>query len=129
LKEFIASDPETVLGESGLRHLETEYLFPTGDQADVVLGDYAGRIIGVEIEVSVSDGQLEGILQAIKYRYMLEPIAKRNPGDSRAFLVAYAISTDMRAVCDKYKVESFIVSKNEVKDWASKPIPVIGIPG
>jgi hypothetical protein len=37
-----------------------------------VLSDHAGRIIGVEIEVNVGSGQWPGLLQAIKYRYMLE---------------------------------------------------------
>lgn len=80
LKEYVASNPSEVLGERGMRHLHTEYLFPTGDQADVVLEDHIGRIVGVEVEVSVTDEQNEGMLQAIKYRRMLEPLTEREMG-------------------------------------------------
>ncbi|MCE5306812.1 MAG: hypothetical protein LLG20_04150 [Acidobacteriales bacterium] len=119
LKEYVASDPSRVLGEGGLKSLAVEYDFPTGDRADCVFEDAVGRIIGVEIEVAVGDAQLEGALQAIKYRYMLEPLTKRALGDSRAFLVAYAISPGMLRLCNGYVVECFVVNKQEVDTWAA----------
>jgi len=119
LKEYIAFDPSVALDEAGLKTIDVEYKFGTGDRADCVLADRPGRIIGVEIEVSVGDAQLVGMLQAIKYRYMLEPLTERSPGDSRAFLVAHEISEGMRELCERYSVECFIVSKEIVDRWAA----------
>ncbi len=43
LKNAIAKDPETLLGEKGLALYAKEYAFPTTDQADVVLRDSLDR--------------------------------------------------------------------------------------
>lgn len=118
LKEYVASNPATVLGEPGLKTLKVEYPFVTGDRADCVLSDSNSRIVGVEIEVSVADTQLAGFLQAIKYRYMLEPLTKRLRGDSRAFLVAYEISKEVRDLCSRYQVECFVIARQAVDTWA-----------
>lgn len=42
LKEYVAANCERVFGEVGLAHRHTEYDFPTGDRADVVLEDRYG---------------------------------------------------------------------------------------
>jgi hypothetical protein len=118
LKEYVAANPHKNLGEAGLKTLSIEYDFGTGDRADCVLSDAHARIIGVEVEVTVGDTELVGFLQAIKYRYMLEPLTKREPGDSRAFLIAYEISGKMKELCRAYGVECFVVPKNVVKAWA-----------
>lgn len=107
LKERVARNPSAVLGEAGLALVAEEYLFPTGDRADLVLSDAFGRIVGVEIEVEVQDGQPEGLLQAIKYRRMLELVAGRNPGDSRSMLIAYQIAKPMAELADRYGIECF----------------------
>jgi len=115
LKNYIASNPSKVLKEDGVITIEKEYLFPTMDKADLVLEDYFGRIIGLEVEVNVENGQIEGILQAIKYRYMLELMKKRNIGESRAILAAYNISPKMKKICEQYKVECITVNKKDVE--------------
>ena len=114
LKQFVAADPAAVLGETGLRTLEIEYPFPTGDRADVVLADGHDRIIGVEVEPAVGDMDEVGVLQAIKYRRMLEWSTNRAHGDSRAFLVAYSVSDSMRERCAKYQVECFEIARERV---------------
>jgi len=118
LKEYVAADPSTVLGEYGLRTLAVEYEFATEDKADIALWDHAGRAIGVEVEVAVGNGQTVGILQAIKYRYMLELCTKRALGDSRALLVAYSISPAMQKLCNKYSVEYREFERKTVLEWA-----------
>lgn len=118
LKEYVACNPTDVLQEEGLRHLFTEYPFCTNDQADVVLEDTFGRVIGVEIEVAIDEQNLAGMLQAIKYRYMLEVTQERSAGDSRALLVAYQISPRVKGACKKYNVEVAEVSKETVMNWA-----------
>jgi len=117
LKKYVAADPATALGEPGLRTEKKEYSLPTGDRADLVLSDAQERVVGVEIEPAVGKSDIVGPLQAIKYRYMLEWVAHRAPGDSRAFLVAHSIDADMRRLCDSYAVECFEIDKERVDEW------------
>ena len=119
LKEYVAAHPKEVLNEDDAIHKFTEYPFCTGDQADVVLEDAYGRVIGVEVEVSVDMQDLAGVLQAIKYRYMLEVEQKRVMGDSRALLVAYEVSQDVKRLCSEYDVEVAEVTKEVVFNWAN----------
>src|SRR3972149_5116640 len=89
LKDYVARDPETALGEQGLRTVKVEYQFPTGDKADLVLVDKLGRVVGAEVETYLPDSDEVGALQAIKYRRILEWLTGREAGDSRSFLVAH----------------------------------------
>lgn len=117
LKEYVAANPATAIGEQGLKTLGVEYPFPPGDRADIVLTDIHNRVVAVEIEPSVGSSEDIGPLQAIKYRYMLEWVTKRAPGDSRAILIAHSIHKSIRKVCDIYGVECVEVDKREVAKW------------
>lgn len=117
LKEYVAANAANVLREEGIRHLFTEYSFCTNDQADIVLEDKFGRVIGVEVEVAIDETNLAGMLQAIKYRYMLEVTYERSTGDSRALLVAYRISPAVKKVCRAYDVEAVEVAEELVTKW------------
>lgn len=99
LKDFVASVPSLALGEEGLRTIQKEFPFPTGDRADVVLEDHVGKLLGVEIEVDVDGSRPEGILQAIKYRFMLAAMHGKPFSDTRSVLVAYAISPEAARIC------------------------------
>ncbi len=96
LKEYVAVNPDLVLTDSGASTIRTEYCFQTGDRADVVLRDNIGRIIGVEIEVSQPDGARDGVLQAIKYRFMLALMFGQRFPESRSLLVAYSIADSVK---------------------------------
>ncbi len=120
LKEYVASNPAAILGERGLRILEVEYSFDSGDRADIVLEDHAGRIIGLEIELAVDPKDIVGILQAIKYRHMLAFVHQRQFQETRSFLVAYSITSDIKKICQVYSVECFTVPRDDVRDWKSK---------
>ena len=120
LKNFVAADPAAALNEPGLRTLGVEYEFPTNDRADIVLVDQHNRIIGVEIEPTVNDTDLVGPLQAIKYRYMLECVVNREPGDSRAILIAHAIGDQVKAVCAHYGIECIEICREVVDSWAKQ---------
>jgi hypothetical protein len=117
LKEYVAGAPPAALGEAGLVLKKMEHVFPSADRADVVLVDAFGRIVGVEVEVHVGEQDVVGVLQALKYRAMLEPLYDRNPGDSRAVLVAYSISPAMRTLCTRYGVEWLEVPDAVVREW------------
>lgn len=117
LKSYVASNPEKALNEAGLRTIGIEYRFPTNDCADIVMVDSYNRIIGVEIEPRVNDTELAGPLQAIKYRYMLECITRREPGDSRAVLVSHSIGATVKNVCAIYGVECHEIPLTTVDSW------------
>lgn len=114
LKEYVAANPSAALKEPGLRTVHIEYPFPTGDRADIVLADAHDRVVAVEVEPSVGDSDIVGPLQAIKYRFMLEWVSNREPGDSRAILVAHSISPQIRELCCIYDVECIEVSEAQV---------------
>lgn len=120
LKNYIASNPSTILKEVGLRTLEVEYEFPTNDRADIVLVDAHNRVVGVEIEPAVNDLQLAGPLQAIKYRYMLECVTNREHGDSRAMLIAHSIADNIKTLCKYYGIEWYEISPEDVALWVNK---------
>lgn len=114
LKNFVAADPSGALGESGLRLVRREYPFCTGDRADVVLRDRIGRVVGVEIELEVGRNDWAGVLQAIKYRFMLALVEGKENPDTRSFLVAHRIHPAVRSVCMKYDVECFEIDRKRV---------------
>jgi len=112
LKEYVASNPSGILGELGLETKKIEYPFPSGDKADIVFLDADGKVIGAEIEIHVEGTQIVGVLQAIKYRYMLALMEERKYFETRAFLIAKSISKDIISLCKKYEVECFVVKSD-----------------
>ena len=117
LKLYVASDPARILKEKGLRTLEVEFPFDSGDRADIVLEDHVGRVIGLEIEVAVNRADVTGVLQAIKYRYMLAFVHRCKFKETRSFLVAYSITPDLKKICKAYSVECFTISRRDVRRW------------
>lgn len=118
LKMYVATNPSKVVNESNIQTFGIEYPYPTGDRADILLVDQFGKVLGVEIEVSINDDQFEGPLQAIKYRYMAEVMTTRKLGDSRAILVAYTVSDKMKSLCKEYDIQCIEVDRNIVEQWS-----------
>lgn len=110
LKNRVAEDPSLVLNEEGLSTYRVEYPFPSGDRADIVLRDRFNRVIGVEVELRQDESRFEGVLQAIKYRFMLAYMFNIDFLNTRAMLVAHEISEELKKSCDKYNVEYFEVN-------------------
>lgn len=117
LKQFVAANPSSAIGEIGLRTIRIEYPFVTGDRADIVLADAHDRIVAVEIESEVAEVTDAGPLQAIKYRFMLEWTTNRAPRDSRAFLIAHKIEKKVREQCAVYGIECYEIKRREVLEW------------
>ena len=112
LKNYVASNPSIILWEKGLSTFAVEYGFVSADRADIVFEYKECRIIVAEIELSVGENPA-GILQAIKYRYMLALTEGRRNFETRSFLIAHTISPKMKALCEKYEVEYFEVKNPE----------------
>jgi hypothetical protein len=115
LKRYVAKHPVRALRETGLKTLRVEYAFPTGDRADIVLADAFERVVAIEVETRVEATEVIGLLQAIKYRFMLECVTDREPGDSRAILVAHRIAPEICDLCRKYAVEYVQIPEEEIK--------------
>lgn len=120
LKEYVAAHPGKVMGEEGITTLRMEYPFPSCDRADVVLRDAAGRYLGVEVEISQGDSQIEGLLQAIKYRHMLAVTEGVTFEECRAVLVAYRLSTGIRSLCAQYEVQPIEIARAAVQAWTAQ---------
>ena len=90
LKEFIANNPFAVGLPRNNRRGQTEYLFASGDRADVVFATRNG-FLGVEVKSVISnDADLNrGLFQAVKYQALLrsEQRAVLSPPTARAVLV------------------------------------------
>ena len=68
LEQNLRRHPEIL--EQGLRYVDREYRFPTGDRIDLLMKDRRNRFVAVEIEPHVREGDFAGLLQALKYRHM-----------------------------------------------------------
>jgi hypothetical protein len=119
LKEYVAENASTALNEPGLRKIGIEFQFATNDRADIVLEDSEGKAIGVEIEIEQGPEQLDGLLQAIKYRFMLAPFTERSYEQTRGFLIAYNLSDEIRELCEQYEIEHFTIDRQVVESWAA----------
>jgi hypothetical protein len=113
LKDHIAADPETVLGEPGLTLYRKEFSFPTGDRIDVLLQDRFGRFVAVEVEVCCDIVELAGPLQCMKYRAMISYLFRRPLEEVRCFLVAHSIHDDICNRCSTHDIETKIISAKQ----------------
>ena len=114
LKEYIARDPARALGEEGIRTLEIEYTFPTGDRVDLILLDQNGRAVTVEVEVDCGEKELAGPLQCMKYRALLAYLLRRPVSEIRTLLAARSVVASIRERCEDYEIEVV-----EVDTWSA----------
>lgn len=105
LKELVAAQPSIVLEEEGLMHVGTEVLLPSGDRIDVLLRDRFGRYVAVEVEVTQGPMQLDGLCQAVKYRYLACIVHQVDFEASRSVLVAYDIDKSLEPIAKRYRVQ------------------------
>lgn len=122
LKNYVAANPALVLKETGITTREVEFRFGTCDRADIVLEDRIGKVIGVEIEISQSDHELNGMLQAIKYRHMLAVLFKQGFDEARAVLIAYSLADSIKKLCADYEVKAIEVDRRVVAEWAAQQL-------
>jgi hypothetical protein len=112
LKEYIAANPEKALGEDGLRTLEVEYPFATGDRIDVLLQDGNGRLVALEVEVDCDESEVAGPLQCMKYRAMIAYLCGWRVAEVRTVLAARSVSSAVRKRCTPYEIRVI-----EIPEW------------
>jgi hypothetical protein len=131
LKEYIAAHPERAFGESGLRTLEIEYPFKTGDKIDVLLQDQDGRLVTVEVEVDCDDTEVAGPLQCMKYRAMIAYLLERRVPEVRTVLAARSMASTIKKRCSDYDIEVLEIPEwplalNRAKGVDHAPLPASG---
>jgi len=104
LKDAIANDP-SLLGED-LTLVRAEYQFPTNDRIDLLFIDAKKRFLAVEVEIDVDALDMAGLLQAVKYRAMLQVQFGRSASQVRGMLVARTIHAYMKEKAERYGIET-----------------------
>jgi hypothetical protein len=102
LKKFIADNPESI-GLENVEETRVEYLFPSGDAADIVFKLSDNRCAVVEIETT---NPLPGCFQALKYKVLkcAELGLPITSPSIEAIMVAWLIPDDIRNFCLRYNV-------------------------
>lgn len=114
LKEFVAAHPDTVGLPSNSERGITEYLFASGDRADVVFRTNHGYL-GVEIKSIISNNAdlNRGLFQAIKYQALLraEQKACLQPPTARAVMVTEReLPRNLRNLADTLGIAVYVLS-------------------
>ena len=102
LKQWIAENPNEI-GLTEVLSKETEYVFPSGDVADIMFNISGNRYVVVEIETL---DPLPGAYQALKYKVLkcAEAGLDVKSSNVKAILVAWSIPKDIRGFCREYGI-------------------------
>ncbi len=116
LKQFVADNPAVVGLSTSTEKGQMEYLFASGDKADIVFATKNG-FLGVEVKSVISnEADLNrGIFQAIKYQALLrsEQKAVLSPPTARAVLVTERkLPISLQNLADILGVSVYVVSVN-----------------
>ena len=116
LKDYVAENPKA-LGLSTSKKGIKEYLYPSGDECDVIFEIAGDTYAVVEIKNGdEGDGELiKGVYQAIKYRALME--AEKGHGKPikiYTFLVAYSITRDVEQLASLFNISCVAISRLRV---------------
>lgn len=106
LKHYLIDNAPAIFGP-GVRLVEEEYYFPSSDRANLAFIFPDGRWLTVEVEVNIPQGDIVGLLQAIKYKYMCAVQEGLAFDQVRTALVAHTIPDGIKDTCARYGVETF----------------------
>lgn len=110
LKEHLAHNPSQ-LG-NGLKLVEIEYQFNSGDKVDILLEDNSGNPVTVEVETGFSsgNGRYVGVWQAVKYQHLAAVEYGLACDQVRSILAAPEIPDDVKEECSKLEIDPKQVS-------------------
>lgn len=116
LKNYVAEYPKAI-GLSTSKKGVKEYLFPSGDECDVIFG-LAGNTYAV-VEIKNGDGGdgelIKGVYQAVKYRALMEAEKGHGrPVKVHAFLVAYNITRDVEDLAKRLGIVCSTINRSKV---------------
>jgi hypothetical protein len=114
IKYAIQDNPELLLGEEGLCHVKTEYLFSTSDRVDILLIDKFKRFVVVEVEPACENGYHIGTAQCMKYRSLMAFESDRREHEVRAILAAPTVSKDVLDKAIVYDIEVKLIQEKHL---------------
>lgn len=103
IKRYLVENAEVLFG-GGTRLFEEEYTFSSNDRANLVFSLPQRRYLTVEVEVDVGEGDITGLLQAVKYKYMFAVQEGLGYEQVDGLLVARSIHPSVRAACERYGI-------------------------
>lgn len=106
LKRYIIENAEALFG-SGTQLVQEEYYFPSSDRANLVFRLPDRKWLTIEVEVIVPENDIVGLLQAIKYKYMLAVQERVTNNQVRTGLIAHSIHQTVKELCSKYGVKVY----------------------
>lgn len=107
LKEYLAANP-SLFGE-GLKLIDTEYRFGSGDEADILFEDSSGNPVTVEVKPPILSGSDQEVWQAVKYKHLAAVKYGLPCEQVRSILAAPEIPDDVKAKCEELGIEPFEV--------------------
>lgn len=103
LKTYLANNP-TRFG-TGLKLVEIEHKFQSGDRVDILLKDTAGIPVTVEVKTYIESGNENYVWQAVKYKH-LAAVEYGIPCEKvRSILAAPKIPEDVKQKCKRLGIE------------------------
>ena len=103
LKEYLANNPSE-LGE-GLKLVDTEYRFRSGDEADILFEDSSGNPVTLEVKPPILSGSDQEVWQAVKYKHLAAVEYGLPCEQVRSILVAPEIPDDVKTKCEQLGIE------------------------
>ena len=107
LKENLADNP-SLFGE-GLKLIDTEYRFRSGDEADILFEDSSGNPVTVEVKPPILSGSDQEVWQAVKYKHLAAVKYELPCEQVRSILAAPEIPDDVKEKCQELGIEPFEV--------------------
>ena len=108
LKEHLAHNPSQ-FGD-GLKLVDTEYAFDSGDRVDILLEDSSGNPVTVEVETHIPSGNSVGAWQAVKYKHLAAVQYGLSCDQVRSILAAPEMPDDVKEECEQLGIEPKLVS-------------------
>lgn len=105
IKRYLIENAEALFGK-GASLFEEEYLYASGDSANLVFYLPPDKYLAVEVEVDVGQDDIAGLLQAIKYKYMFAVQENLLMEQVKGMLVARSLHPSIKARCSQYGVDS-----------------------
>ncbi len=109
LKEYLADNP-SLFGE-GLKLIDTEYRFKSGDEADILFEDSSGNPVTVEVKPPISSGSDQEVWQSVKYKHLAAVKYGLPCEQVRSILAAPEIPDDVKEECERRGIEPFEVAQ------------------
>ncbi|MCD5401007.1 AlwI family type II restriction endonuclease [candidate division NPL-UPA2 bacterium] len=104
IKRYFIENAEALFGK-GASLFEEEYLYASGDSANLVFYLPPDQYVTIEVEVDVGKDDIAGLLQAIKYKYMFAVQEKLLTDQVKSMLVAKSLHPSVKAWCSQYGID------------------------